>query len=155
VVVVESASGDRVAKEDAMMLAVPILILVAFFLARLFVRLTVHALPLFAGVSAALVIHNAGGGLIVALMSGALAGIGVAATGRTCFDRTSAPMGRLGICLAFAVPASVAAYHAASGLSSGMDLPRSWSFVIPIVSALLVGHAAWRDIVSDRARYRQ
>ena len=154
-VVEESASGGIVAREDAMILAMPILIFAALFLGWLLVRLTVHALPLFAGVLVMLVLHHMGVGTVAAFVTGALTGVAVTAIGRTSFQRARSPAGRLAIPLVFAAPASIAAYHAASGLSSALISSGAWHVGMSVVSALLVGTAAWRGIATDRGPSRQ
>lgn len=154
-VVEESASGGIVAREDAMFLAIPILIFAALLLGWLLVKLTVHALPLFAAVLVFLFLHHLAVGMVAALVTGALTGVAVAAIGRTSFQRARSPAGRLAIPLVFAAPASIAAYHAASGLSSVLVSSGAWHVGMSMVSALLVGTAAWRGIASDRAPSRQ
>ena len=104
---------------------------------------------------ALLFVPHASDGIIVPLMVGPLVGIAVAATGRIFFERCGSPAARLGIPPAFAAPASIAAYHAAFGLSSAVPVSDTWHPVIAVLSGLLVGAAAWRAIVSGRAGERR
>lgn len=150
VVVVESASGALVVKEDAM-LAIPVLIIAALFLGWLLVRLTLNALALFAGVFAASVAHNAGAGLFASIGIGALCAIGVEAFGRNAGAYVHAPMTRLVIGLAFAIPAGVTAYDAMRGIS-GLVTGSGWGQVVSLIVAVLIAVTAGQRVTlrSDR-----
>jgi hypothetical protein len=149
-VVVESASGDLVVKEDAMIFAIPILIAVTFFLGWLLVKLTIHALPIFTGISAAVLAHQASAGPVTAIAIGALAAIAIAAIARVAFECARSPALRLAVPLAFAMPASIAAYHAALGLSALVMPDGFWRAAVAMAAAALIGAAAWREIMSSR-----
>jgi hypothetical protein len=140
--------------EDAMILAVPILIAVAIFLGWALVTLTVHALPLFAGASIAMVVLRAGGGPTEAVACGAGAALAVAALGRFAFGASRSPAVRALIALAFAAPAAIAAYHAALGVSALVDASGAWRSPAALMIAFLIGAAAWRGIASTASGYR-
>lgn len=153
-VVVESASDDLVVMEDAMILAVPILIAVTLFLGWALVKLTVHALPLFAGVSVTMVVLRAGGGSIEAVACGAGAALAVATLGRLAFGTSRSPSVRALIALAFAAPAALAAYHAALGVSALVVSSGAWRTPAALIIAFLVGAAAWRGIAASASGSR-
>jgi len=150
VVVVESASGDLVVKEDVM-LAIPMMVAFALLLGWVLVKLTLNALPLFIGFALAMLAHDLGAGLLASLAAGALAALSVAATGRSAAGLHS-PALRLALGLAFAVPAGAAAYHAERGLS-GLVAGGAAGMTAGAAVAILVGLTAWQRtaIGSDRA----
>lgn len=131
-----------------MILAVPILIAVALFLGWALVSLTIAALPLFAGVTAGLLVASWSGSLIAGLLTGLLVAIILAGLGPIAFSRARSPISRLAIGLAFAAPASIAAYHAAVGLLGHFvgSAPRE---MLAAVIAFVIGAAAWRRLSDD------
>lgn len=133
-----------------MILAVPILIAVSLFLGWLFVALAINALPLFSGVSTALLVLGWTGSIAEGLVAGALVGLAVATIGPVTFSRARPPMLRLLIVLAFAGPAAAAAYHAALGLFGHLIAHGGARQALALAAAFLVGSAAWRRF-TDRA----
>jgi hypothetical protein len=133
-----------------MIFAVPILIAVTVFLGWLLVKLTIHALPIFAGVTAAVFAQQASAGPVTAIAVGMFAAIVIAAIGRAAFERAGSPALRLAVPLAFAMPAWIAAYHAALGLSALVMPDGFWHAAITMVAASLIGAAAWRETIAGR-----
>ena len=132
-----------------MIFAIPILIAVALFLCWCFVKLTVHALPLFAAVTTALFLTHAGLGFGVVLICAGAVALAVLIGGRMMAAQVISPMVRLSILTAFAAPASVAAYHAVMGLTApvvGSDAVRT---LAASIIAIMVGGAAWRNVDSE------
>lgn len=134
-----------------MILAVPILIFVALFLGWALVSLAVAALPLFAGLTAGLVVARWSGSPVAGLLTGLLVTIILAGIGPIAFAQTRSPKARLAIGLAFAAPASIAAYHAAAGLLGHFvgSAPRE---MLAAVIAFVIGAIAWRRLSDDARR---
>jgi hypothetical protein len=141
VVVVESASGDLVVKEDVM-LAIPIMVAFALLLGWVLIKLTLNALPLFAGFAVTMLAQDLGSGILASLAAGALAALSLVALGRSAAGLSS-PSLRLVLGIAFAVPAGAAAYHAARGLT-GLVAGGSAGAMASMIVALLIGVTAWR-----------
>ena len=153
-VVVESASDDLFVKEDAMIFAIPILIAVALFMGWVLVRLTIHALPLFAGASAAFFVHQLGAGFAAAAIIGGLVALAVVTLGRICSVQAGSHAIRILVAVAFTAPAAFAAYHAALGLAAPVLGSGAARGALGTVAAVLVGSAAWRGVVSQRSGAR-
>ena len=154
VVVVESASGDLSSRRTLVIIAIPILIAVALFMGWVLVKLTIHALPLFAGTSTAVFIHHAGASLATSVVAGGLIALAVTILGRVSFERTRSPAMRLLVALSFTAPAAFAAYHATLGLAAHAVPSGALRAAMALVAAFLVGAAAWRGIASPLKRQR-
>jgi len=79
--------------------------------------LAVHALPFFAGVTVGFAAYHSGSGPVAAMIVGAIAGSAVLVLGQVAFMRLRSTLMRAALALLFAVPATVAGYHAARGLA--------------------------------------
>jgi hypothetical protein len=150
VVVVESASGGLVVKEDVM-LAIPMMIVFALLLGWVLVRLTLNALPVFAGFATALVARDLDAAVLASLSFSIFAAIAVAAVGRFA-ARLRSPALRLALGTAFAIPAGAAAFCAVRGLS-GLVSGGVGGTMTSMVVALLIGVMAWQRTTmgSDQA----
>ena len=133
------------------MLAIPMMVAFALLLAWVLVKLTLNALPLFAGLAFAMLAHDLGSGFLASLAAGALAALSLAALGRSAASLNS-PSLRLALGTVFAVPAGVAAYHAARGLV-GLVAGGAAGTVASMIAAILIGVTAWQRTAmgSDRA----
>ncbi len=115
---------------------------IGFFCWLLFM-LAVYALPLLAGTTAGLVAFHSGSGVIGAIIIGVLAGGATLAIGQVVFATVRIPLIRSLIGLVYAVPASVAGYHATLGLSHIGVPSEGWREAFAVVGAFLVGGTAW------------
>ena len=87
------------------------------FFCWLLFTLAVYALPFFAGVTAALAAYHSGSGVIGAIIVAVLAGAATLAIGQIAFATVRSPLLRAAIGLLYAVPATIAGYHATLGLA--------------------------------------
>jgi hypothetical protein len=112
------------------------------YLCWLLFALAAHALPFFAGVTVGLATYQSGSGPIIGIVVGATAGAITLIAGRIAFTTSRAFPIRLAIALLFAVPAAVAGYHPAYGLSSIAVSAEIWRQVMGVVGAIIVAATA-------------
>ena len=108
--------------------------------------LAVHALPFWVGLSAALWLHAAEQGLLVAILGGIAVAGGVAALGEIAFARLRSVPLRLAVGLVYAVPAGLAGFRATKGLSALSGAGETASLVLAVFGALVIGATAWARI---------
>jgi hypothetical protein len=117
-------------------------------LCRAMFALAVHALPFFVAASVALARLNAGTDLRGALLFGLLAAALTVVGGRVVFALAPSVTVRVTIAAAFLVPAAIAGYYAAVGLSWFAGPSSFWQAVAGWAGAILVCAAAWRKLAS-------
>jgi len=115
---------------------------IGFFCWLLF-TLTVYALPFFAGMTAGLAAFHSGAGVLGALIVGVLAGGATLAIGQIVFATVRTPFIRAAIGLLYAVPASIAGYHATLGLAHIGVPTEGWREAFAVMGTILIGGAAW------------
>jgi len=115
---------------------------IGFFCWLLF-TLAVYALPFFAGMTAGLAAFHSGSGVLGALIVGVLAGGATLAIGQIVFATVRTPLIRAVIGLLYAVPASIAGYHATLGLAHVGMPAEGWHEAFAVVGAILIGGTAW------------
>jgi len=115
---------------------------IGFFCWLLF-TLAVYALPFFAGMTAGLAAFHSGFGVLGALIVGVLAGGATLAIGQIVFATVRTPLIRAVIGLLYAVPASIAGYHATLGLAHIGMPAEGWREAFAVVGAILIGGTAW------------
>ena len=115
---------------------------IGFFCWLLF-TLAVYALPFFAGMTAGLAAFHSGSGVLGALVVGVLAGGATLAIGQIVFATVRTPLIRAVIGLLYAVPASIAGYHATLGLAHIGVPAEGWREAFAVVGAILIGGTAW------------
>jgi len=108
------------------------------YLCWLLFALAVHALPFFAGVTVGFAAYHSGSGPAAAIIIGAIAGGVVPVLGQIAFARLRSPFMRAVLALLFAVPAAVAGYHAARGLTQLVVPAEAWPETIAIAGATIV-----------------
>ena len=113
--------------------------------------LTVHALPLWCGCLAAVVVHAGGGGIAAAAMAGLTAAIITLAGGQLLIGYAQSPLLRIGVGLAFALPAAIAGYHAALGLSAAAGIDAMSQVMVAETAALFTAAAAYRGALRARS----
>jgi hypothetical protein len=105
--------------------------------------LAVYALPFFVAVSAGVMAFHGGAGVVGALLAGIAAGTLTLAIGQTAFARARSPILRAAIAAAFAIPATVAGYHAVL-VTSQVGVPSlAWREVFACLGAAFIGGMAW------------
>ncbi len=104
--------------------------------------LAVYALPLFAGVTAGLAAYHSGSGAIAAVTVAAIISVIVLFVGQVAFRRLQSTPARAAIALVFAIPAAVAGYHAAHGLSLLIVPVEAWREAMGIAGAIMVAAIA-------------
>ncbi|UPK08072.1 hypothetical protein IVB05_16590 [Bradyrhizobium sp. 170] len=105
--------------------------------------LAVYALPLFVAVSAGLMAHHSGAGILGAPLVGIAAAVMALAAGRTAFAMTRFTILRAAIAAAFAVPAAIAGYHVVFAMSQ-LGMPSlAWREVFACLGAVFIGGTAW------------
>ena len=113
------------------------------FFCWLLFTLAVYALPFFAGVTAALAAYHSGSGVIGAIIVAVLAGAATLAIGQIAFATVRSPLLRAAIGLLYAVPATIAGYHATLGLAHIGVPAEGWREAFAVVGAILIGGTAW------------
>ena len=116
------------------------------YLCWLIFALAVDALPLFAGFTAALAAYRSDSGPIAAIAVGAIVSVMVLFAGQIAFRTLRSTAIRAAIPLLFAVPAAVAGYHAAHGLSQVLVPIEGWRQTMAITGAIMVAAIAWARI---------
>jgi hypothetical protein len=104
----------------------------------LFFTLAVYALPLYAALSLGIWVYHDGGGEAAAVVVGLLSGVVVWLGGQLTFAFARSAWFRLLVALAFAVPAGIAGYSVAHGLSTLAIADPRWQAVVAIIGAVAV-----------------
>ncbi len=105
--------------------------------------LAIYALPFFVGLTIAFAAFHSGAGVIGAFLVGCFAGGATLAIGQIAFATVRSPLIRCAIALFYAVPATIAGYHATLGLAQ-IGVPSvAWQEAFALVGAAFVGCTAW------------
>jgi hypothetical protein len=115
---------------------------VGFFCWLLF-TLAVYTLLFFASMTAGLAAFHSGSGMVGALIVGVLAGGATLAIGQIVFATVRTPLFRAVIGILYAVPATIAGYHATLGFAHIGVPSEGWREAFAVVGAVLVGGTAW------------
>jgi hypothetical protein len=134
---------DFIVMEDAMTIAIILSVAGLGFLCWLAFNLAVHALPFFVGVAAGLFAHHTGAGPIGTITVGLIAGAATLVVGQYIFAAIRSPLPKALMTAAFALPAAVAGYHLALGLSAIGVTSDPWQHVFAVIGAIVVGSTAW------------
>ena len=105
--------------------------------------LAIYALPFFAGLTVAFAAFHSGAGVIGAFLVGCLAGGVTLAIGQIAFAMILSPLIRGAIALFYAVPATIAGYHATLGLAQIGVPSATWQEAFAVVGAAFIGCTAW------------
>ena len=116
--------------------------------------LAVHALPLWCGGLAAVTVHAAGGGIFASLTAGLAAATATLVIGRLLIGCTRSLLLCIGVGLAFAVPAAIAGYHAALGLSAISGVDGMARVIVAVTAALFTATGAYRGALRPRSQPR-
>jgi 4-amino-4-deoxy-L-arabinose transferase-like glycosyltransferase len=81
--------------------------------------------------------------VIGAIIVGVFAGGATLAIGQVAFAMINSPLIRAAIALLYAVPATIAGYHATLGLAHIGVPSEAWREVFAVIGAVLVGGTAW------------
>lgn len=110
--------------------------------------LAVYALPCFVALSAGLAAVHAGASIASATPVAILAGAVTVLIGQTALIWARSTFMRAVIAAAFSVPAAVAGYHLAHGLSQIAIRSSLWQDIFSWTGAFAVAGMAWRRITS-------
>jgi len=113
------------------------------YLCWLLFVLAVYALPFFVGTAVALVAYQNGSGPMAAIVIGAIASGVALVAARLAFTTLHSPSVRAVIASVFAIPATLAGYHAAPGLAHIGAATNGWQQAIAVIVAVIVGATAW------------
>lgn len=141
--VVESASLALGFKEDAMLIGFALIIGVMLLCCALLFRLSIYALPLFVAFLAASVTYRSGSGIVAALAAAAIAAIILLAVAQLALAFAKSDLTRAAIRVAFAMPASVAGYHAVHGIAAATMPPSAWQLTVSLLGAAIIATASW------------
>jgi hypothetical protein len=142
------ASNDFIVTEDAMTIAIILSVAGLGFLCWLAFNLAVHAFPFFTGVTAGLFAYHSGAGPFGTITIGLIAGAATLVIGQFIFSTIRSPLPRALITAAFALPAAVASYHLALGLSAIGMTSDPWRHVFAVLGAIAVGSTAWARFIA-------
>jgi hypothetical protein len=141
--VVEEAQPSICTERTTMVIIGIVLSFVGFaYLCWLLFALAVYAFPFFAGVTSGLAAYHSGSGPFAAIIVGVIAGGGVLVLGQVAFATLRSSLARAALALLFAVPAAVAGYHAARGLTQFVVPAEAWRDAIAIAGATIVAATA-------------
>jgi hypothetical protein len=140
---VESASNSLVVKEDAMLIGLALVIVSVFLCCAVLFRLSVHALPLFVAFAAASVTYRADHGIVAALLAATLAAVATIALAQIALGLARSDLARAAIGLIFALPASLAGYHAVHGIAVATMPASSWQITVSLLGAVVIAAASW------------
>jgi hypothetical protein len=131
------------------------LIGLGFFCWLLF-ALAVHALPVFAGVTAGVAALHGGAGVVGTILVTLISGAGALFAGQIAFAATRSRLFRATVAVSFATPAALAGYHVALGIGEMSASSPIWREAFALIGAIIVGGTAWGRIAryafSDSAR---
>jgi len=113
------------------------------FVCWLLFTLAIYALPFFAGLTAGLAAIHSGAGVVGAIIVAVLTGGATLVLGQMAFAMVRSPLVRAAIGLAYAVPATVAGYHATLGLATIGVPSETWRAAFAMVGAVVIGGTAW------------
>ncbi len=111
--------------------------------------LAVYALPFVIGMTMGMYAYQAGIGPLGTIVFGLVAGAFVLVIGQTVFSFVRTPVLRIAIALMFAVPAALAGYHAAYGLSGLTMTSGLWRQVFAVIGSIAVGATAWTRLAAS------
>lgn len=131
-----------------------LLVAAALIAGALLWSLAVHALPLWCGGSAAVTVYAAGGGIFASLMTGLAAATATLVIGRLLIGCARSPLPRIGVGLAFALPAAIAGYYAALGLCAATGVEGMARFIVAVTAALFTAAGAYRGALRPRSQPR-
>jgi hypothetical protein len=147
-VVVAAHPTDFIVTEDAMTIAIILSVAGLGFLCWLAFNLAVHALPFFAGVAAGLLAYHTGAGPIGTIALGLIAGAATLVIGQFIFATIRLPLLRTLMTALFALPAALAGYHLALGLTAIGMASDTWRYVFAVIGAIVVGSTAWARFIA-------
>ena len=113
------------------------------FLCWLLLALAVYALPFFVGLSTSLAALHSGSGVIGAFIVGIFVGAATLVVGQIAFATVRSPILRVAIALLYAVPATIAGYHAVLGLAHIGVPSEAWGRAFAVVGAVVFGGTAF------------
>ena len=105
-------------------------------------HLATLALPLAVGISAAMLAHQSGAGMLGAGLVGFLVGVVTLSAGQFLFASMRSPALRAVIVALFAAPAAVVGYSVVHRIVSAGDATDAWSIAFGVVGALITGGVA-------------
>lgn len=106
----------------------------------------VYALPIYAGLSAAILAHQHDAGWLGAGIVGLLTAAAVLLVGQILFATLRSHVARGLVAAVYAVPAGVAGYHAVHGLSAIGGMGETWRIGFSILGALVIAGVAWSRV---------
>ena len=118
--------------------------------ALLIFNLSVYALPVFVGITAASLAHRTGAGLIGAAIVGLAAGALVHAAGQIAFGTVRGALARACIAAIYTIPAVVTGYYAAIGVIELCVPGAFWRQVFSVAGAAVVGVVSYSRLAPLR-----
>jgi phosphate starvation-inducible membrane PsiE len=106
-------------------------------------------LPFFVGMSVGFYAHERGTGPLGAIGLGIIAAAFVLVIGQTIFSLARAPILRIAVALAFAVPAALAGYYATFGLTGLTMTSVPSRQVFAVIGAVVIGATAWTRLAAS------
>jgi hypothetical protein len=143
-VVAGGATVDHARRSATMLIIGIILVFVGLaYLCWLLFALAVYALPVFVGATAGVAAYHSGSGPIGAILVGSIASSVTLVIGQTAFTMSRSIVIRAAVALLFAIPAAVAAYHAALGLTHIAVPADGWRHTLAVAAAIIIAATAW------------
>ena len=111
-------------------------------------NLAVHAVPVFAGVTAGLFGYRTGAGPVGAVAIAAGAGVVTLVISQFIFAIIRSPLLKNLVAAAFTLPAAIVGYHLVLGLSTLGTPSATWQHLFAVIGAAVVGATAWARFVT-------
>ena len=117
-------------------------------IAWLVFNLSVYALPLFVGVSAASLAHRTGAGLLGSAIVGLTAGAATFGVGQAAFGVARSALTRASVAAIFAIPAAVAGYYSTLGIVALCVPGAGWRQAFSVVGGFVIGSIAFSRLAA-------
>lgn len=119
------------------------------YLLWLMFRIAALALPAYAGIAVALLLHDAGYGYAAVIAAGLAVGGATWLVGQSLFAAARSPLARLGIGALFAVPAGFAGYQLARGVAQMAGAEGAILTGISLAATIATSSAAWAVLTAS------
>lgn len=143
----EVVEAQSLQKEHTMIMLVLLAVFGLVSICWAMFNLAVYAVPFWIGLASGVYLYDSGQGLLVSLAAGLFLGTATVVVGEIVFVSIRSTLIRGLFGLLYAVPAGVAGFHAAKGLSDLGGAGETTATVLSWIGAALVGVTAWVRIV--------
>lgn len=120
----------------------------SLYMLWLLFALAAQALPFYAGISVAFLLHHLGCGYVASIVVGFIAGAFTLGLGQALFVQSRSTSVRCAIAVLFIAPAAIAGYSATHGVVGHVIGNGVFATLVGLVGALGIANTAWRHLAS-------